>query len=267
MDPPPDPCPETYVALAERLVAAAGAIVLRHFRQAIEVDQKPDLSPVTVADREAEAAMRALIAEACPDHGVIGEEYGPERPEAEFVWVLDPIDGTKRFISGHVQFGTLVALLRHGAPILGVIDMAAMHERWVGAAGRPTTQRDSRGMRPARVRTCPALGQAVLHATSPHMFPGADFAAFERVRGRVKIPLYGGECYAYGLLASGFVDLVIESTMGPHDFLPLVQVVAGAGGVMTDWQGAPLGLNSDGRVIAAGDPLCHAAALDRLGAG
>ncbi len=258
------PCPEAFVTLAERLADAAGEIARGYFRGAIEIERKDDESPVTIADREAEAAMRALIAENFPDHGAIGEEHGALRAEAEYVWVLDPIDGTKRFISGHVQFGTMIALLRAGAPLLGVIDMPAMGERWIGAAGRPTSHRDRDGTRPARVRPCATLAEATLFATTPHMFPGADFAAFERVRARVKQPMYGGECYAYGLLASGFIDLVIEATMGAYDFLPLVRVVTEAGGTITDWWGRPLGLESDGRVLAAGDARAHAAAMALL---
>lgn len=260
-------CPEPYIELAERLAEAARGIVLGYFRAPLDVERKADDSPVTAADREAEAAMRAMIADAFPDHGVVGEEYGAERAEAEFVWVLDPIDGTKRFITGHAQFGTLIALLRRGEPILGVIDMPVLEERWIGAAGQATLHRDRGGAREAHARPCAGLDDAVLYATSPHMFPGADFDAFERVRARVKQPMYGGECYAYGLLSSGYVDLVVEATMGVYDFLPLVPVVRGAGGVMTDWAGAPLGLDSDGRVAAAGDAGCHAAALELLGAG
>jgi len=260
------PCPEIFLTLAEHLADAAGEIARGYFRQAIEIERKDDQSPVTIADREAEAAMRALIAESFPDHGVVGEEHGALRTEAEYVWVLDPIDGTKRFISGHVQFGTLIALLRAGAPLLGVIDMPAMGERWIAATGRPTTHRDRDGTRPARVRPCAELAEATLFSTTPHMFPGADFAAFERVRVQVREPMYGGECYAYGLLASGFVDLVIEATMGTYDFLPLVRVVTEASGVITDWQGRPLGLDSDGRVLAAGDARAHAAAMTLLNA-
>ena len=260
-------CPEVFVTLAGRLADAAGAIARGHFRGAIEIERKDDESPVTIADREAEAAMRALIAESFPDHGVVGEEHGSERAGAEYVWVLDPIDGTRRFISGHVQFGTLIALLHQGAPVLGAIDMPAMGERWIGATGRPTTHHDRDGTRPARVRPCAELGEATLFATTPHMFPGADFAAFERVRTRVGQPMYGGECYAYGLLALGFVDLVIEATMGPYDYLPLVAVVEGAGGTITDWAGRPLGLKSDGRVLAAGDGRAHAAAMTLLNPG
>ncbi len=252
------------MTLAERLADAAGEIARNYFRQPLEIERKADETPVTIADREAEAAMRSLIAESFPDHGVVGEEHGALRPDAEYVWVLDPIDGTKRFISGHVQFGTLIALLRNGAPILGAIDMPAMGERWIGAAGRPTTHRDRGGTREARVRSCADLAGASLFATSPHMFPGADFEAFERVRKRVKLPLYGSECYAYGLLALGFADLAIEADMGAYDYLPLVAVVTGAGGTITDWAGRPLGLESDGRVLAAGDPRAHAAAMALL---
>ncbi len=264
-------CPDAFVALAERLAEAARTVVRPYFRRPIDVSRKADQSPVTIADREAEAAMRTLIAEAFPEHGIIGEEHGAERGDAEYVWILDPIDGTKRFISGHPQFGTLIGLLRDGEPILGVIDMPMMDERWVGAAGRPTTHRDQNSARQnsarsVHVRPCAKVEQAVLYATSPHMFPGDDFPAFERVRRRAKQPMYGGECYAYGLLAAGHVDVVIEASMGVYDYLPLVAVVTSAGGLITDWAGRPLGLESDGRVLAAGDRRCHAAAMALLNA-
>ena len=258
------PCPDAFIALAERLADTARAVIRPYFRQPLEVSRKADQSPVTIADRKAEAAMRALIAEAYPEHGIIGEEHGAERSDAEYVWILDPIDGTKRFISGHRQFGTLIGLLRKGAPVLGIIDMPMMDERWTGATGTPTIHRDAGGTTTVQVRPCADVDHAILYATSPHMFPGDDFTAFEQVRRRAKQPMYGGECYAYGLLASGYADLVVEATMGVYDYLPLVPVVTGAGGAITDWQGAPLGLNSDGRVIAAGDSRCHAAAIALL---
>lgn len=264
-----DPAPESalnerFIALAERLADTARGVVLRYFRQSLSVDRKADETPVTVADREAEAAMRAEIAAEFPDHGVVGEEQGSDRPNAEYVWILDPIDGTKRFITGHPQFGTLVGLLHRGRPVLGMIDMPAMCERWIAAAGHPTRHHDSRAVRVSRVRPCPTLDEATLFATSPHMFKGDEFAAFERVRTRVALPLYGSECYGYGLLASGFADLVIEAGMGVYDYLPLVPVIEGAGGTVTDWAGKALSLTSDGRVLAAGDRRCHAAALDLL---
>ncbi len=256
-----DACPEAFVALADRLADAARAEVRPHYRKRHEVEDKADTSPVTAIDRASEAAMRRLIAAEMPAHGVVGEEYGRDRPDAEFVWVLDPIDGTKRFITGFPTFGTLIALLQDGVPLLGVIEMPALEERWIGARGRPSIRRSAAGDEEVSTQARGALDGASLSASSPHMFDGEDAAAFERLRRSVKLPLYGGDCYSYGLLAEGLLDLVVEANMDPYDYLAQVAVVEGAGGVMTDWQGRPLGLESDGRTIAAGDPALHAAAL------
>lgn len=258
------PCPEAFVDLAKRLAEQARDITGRYFRHPLDIEDKADTSPVTVADRETEAALRAMIAEAFPEHGVFGEEQAAHLPDARFLWVIDPIDGTKRFITGHVQFGTLIALLDAGRPILGVIDMPQLDERWLGAAGRPSVHHDRRGSRAVRTRACAELAAATLYCTSPGMFEGADLAAFERLRAAVKTPLFGGECYSYGLLASGYNDLVVEADMDPYDYMAQVAVIAGAGGMITDWQGRPLGLESDGRVLAAGDPALHRKALDLL---
>ena len=251
---------DAFVILAERLAEAVRPIVMGYFRSGVTIDDKADTTPVTVADREAETAMRRLIADACPDHGILGEEYGADRVDAAYVWVLDPIDGTKSFVTGKPLFGTLIALLREGTPIVGVIDMPALGERWIGVDGRPT----SFNGRPARVRPCPDLDRAWLYASSPHMFPGADAEAFERLRLRCRAAIYGADCYAYGLLASGTVDLVCEATTKPHDYCALVPVVTGAGGMISDWRGRPLGLESDGRVLAAGDEGAHATAREVL---
>ena len=258
---------DELIAFAARLADAAGAVVRSYFRAELAVEDKADRTPVTLADREAEATIRRLIEAEHPDHGVVGEEHGADRPEAEHVWVLDPIDGTKRFITGNPLFGTLIALLRRGAPVLGVIDMPALGERWIGAEGRPTRFLAGGKVREVAARPCAALDQAILSATSPDMFAGPDLAAFERVRRAAKTTLYGGDCYNYALVAGGHADLVIEARMSAYDFLALVPVVAGAGGVMSDWAGRPLGLESDGRVAAAGDPGLHAQALDLLRAG
>jgi inositol-phosphate phosphatase / L-galactose 1-phosphate phosphatase / histidinol-phosphatase len=237
------------VALAHELAALARPIILRHFRSPLAVEAKPDLSPVTIADREAEAAMRMAIGRAFPDHGVIGEEYGSDRPDAEFVWVLDPIDGTKSFVTGKPLFGTLIALTWQGRPVVGVIDMPALGERWCGADDRGATLDGA----PVRSRACGDLAQAMLYATTPHMFRGADAAAFERLAARVRYPLYGADCYAYAMIAGGWSDLVVEASLQAYDFCALVPVVEGAGGVMADWQGRPLTPRTDGRVIACGD--------------
>jgi len=253
---------EPFLALANDLADAAGEAIRPYFRQPITVDDKPDLSPVTAADRAAETAMRQLIAARFPDHGIIGEEFGREREDAEFVWVLDPIDGTKSFISGVPLFGTLIALARHGRPILGIIDQPISRERWIGAAGRATTFNGA----PIRCRPCPTLAGATVFSTSPDMFKETDATAHGRVAAAAKLVRYGADCYAYGLLALGFIDLVIEASLKPYDFSAMVPIVEGAGGITTDWQGAPLSLTSDGRVLVAGDRDAHRQALALLAA-
>jgi inositol-phosphate phosphatase / L-galactose 1-phosphate phosphatase / histidinol-phosphatase len=216
---------------------------------------------VTDADRAAEGAMRDLIERQFPEHGIVGEEFGRVREESEFVWVLDPIDGTKSFISGIPLFGTLIALTRDKHPILGVIDQPISRERWVGAAGRPTTLNGV----VVQCRTCPGLGAATLFATTPDMFKERDAAAFGRVSAAVKLTRFGADCYAYGLLAAGFIDLVLEASLKPYDFCAMVPIVEGAGGVATDWRGSNLDLASDGRILVAGDRRTHQAALALLG--
>ena len=251
---------DAYLALAAELADAAGAAIRPRFRTVLAVDDKADLSPVTAADRAAEAAMRRLIGARFPEHGILGEEYGPERTDAEFVWVLDPIDGTKSFISGVPLFGTLIALAQRGRPILGIIDQPISRERWVGAAGRATTHNGA----PVRCRACPGIAAATVFATTPEMFKGPDSAAFARVAGDAKLVRFGADCYAYGLVALGFIDVVIEASLKPYDFGPMGPIVEGAGGIASDWQGAPLGLLSDGRVLIAGDRRTHSDALALL---
>jgi len=242
---------------AERLCDAARPIVMRYFRTSLAIEAKHDLSPVTIADREAEAALRVMIRESFPDHGIVGEEMGDLDRQAEYVWAIDPIDGTRSFATGKPLFGTLVALLKDGFPVLGVIDMPALNERWIGAKGRPTTFNGA----PVKARPCPGLEQAWLYSTSPHLFSETDFASFERLRKRTLSVSYGADCYAYGLIANGTVDLVVEANMGIYDFCALIPVIEGAGGAVTDWDGKPAGLDSDGRIVAAGDRRVLDAAL------
>ncbi len=259
-----DDVPASLIPLAERLADAAGAVLSRHFRASGQVEDKADASPVTAADREAEAAMRAILGRHCPEHGILGEEMGAERVEAEYVWVLDPIDGTKSFVTGKPLFGTLIGLARRGRPVLGIIDQPILGERWIGASGIPTSFKGAQ----AKARPCAGLGEAWAYTTSPDLFAdGAEAEAFGRLRGKVKHMLYGGDCYAYGLLAAGFADLVCEADLQPYDYCALVPVIEGAGGVISDWSGAPFDLQSDGRVLAAGDARVHGAALEALNSG
>jgi len=251
-----------FVQLANALADAARPIAARYFRTPVAIDDKTDNSPVTIADREAETAMRDLLTRHVPEHGVFGEEHGAVRTDAEYVWVLDPIDGTKAFITGLPIFGTLVALLHRGKPVLGIIDQPILKERWLGVDG----ERSTFNGQPISVRACPSLANAYMYSTAPIMFPGAYEKPHEALTKEVKLFRWGGDCYAYGLLASGHVDLVVEASLKLYDFAALVPVIKGAGGLITDWRGGELDMNSDGSVLAAGDAAVHRAAMGILAA-
>ena len=242
------------IALANRLAQAAGEAIRPLFRGDWQVEHKDDHSAVTVADRAAEEAMRAIVEAERPGDGIIGEEFGTLREGASRQWVFDPIDGTQSFVAGRPIFGTLIALLQDGWPVLGVIDQPILGERWVGAIGEGTTFNG----KPVRARACRALEGAQVATTSPHAFAEDEVDAYLRVVAKAypkrPWPVYGGDCYNYALLASGHLDLVIESGLKLHDYAALVPVVEGAGGIMSDWQGNPLDAGSDGTVLALGDP-------------
>jgi len=241
---------DTDIALAARLADAAGAAIRPHFRAAFDVEMKPDASPVTIADRAAEQAMRKLLAAEAPRDGISGEEFGTTQGLTGRQWVLDPIDGTRAFIAGRPIFGTLIALVIDGWPAIGVIDQPILKERWIGAVGRPTTFNGQ----PATTRRCRELSEALLATTSPALFGDDQLHAFEHLDGAVRSVVLGGDCYNYASMASGWLDIVVESGLKIHDFAALVPVVEGAGGRMCDWSGDPLTAASNGDVIAAGDP-------------
>ena len=249
-------------AAAEAAADVAGAVIRPFFRAGLAADQKTDRSPVTIADRTAEQAMRAVLSERFPEHGVLGEEFGLDRPDASLRWVLDPIDGTRAFLTGRPTFGTLIGLFQDGRPILGIIDQPVTGERWIGLTGQPTRFRGSLGGK-AGCRPCPALSEAELSCTSPEML-GADTPRWERLRRAVRRNYWGGDCYAYGLLALGQIDIVAECDMKVWDWAALVPVIEGAGGRVTDWSGQPLRADGDGRVLAVGDPALLAAAVAAL---
>lgn len=249
------------IALAHALADAAGAVIRPYFRARVAVETKPDASPVTLADRAAEAAMRELVEAARPDDGIIGEEYGPVRGGAQRQWVFDPIDGTRGFIAGRPLFGTLIALLDNGVPVLGIIDQCIARDRWVGAAGLATTLNGIA----VQTRACATLDAAHLATTSPYLFDNVGRAGFERLRAATRDTLLGGDCHNYALLATGGLDLVVETGLKLYDWAALVPVVTGAGGMMCDWGGAPLNMASDGRVIAAGDAALIGQVLGLIG--
>ena len=251
------------LALAQRLADAAGDAIRPLFRGRWNQEQKADRSFVTEADRAAEAAMRAIIEAERPGDGIIGEEYGTRNEGAARQWVLDPIDGTTSFIAGRPIFGTLIALVQDGFPLIGVIDQPIARERWTGMTGQVTMFND----RPVRSAPCRELSDAVLATTAPHQFSDHEadhFMGLAKAVAERKI-IYGGDCYNYGLVASGFVDVVCEAGLKLHDFAALVPVVEGAGGLMCDWAGEPLHAGSDGHVLALGDPARLDDALEAMG--
>src|SRR6516165_3337312 len=242
-----------FSAFVNELATVSGETILPFFRTALSIEDKGrpgSFDPVTAADHAAETAMRTLIRRTFPDHGIIGEEYGKERADAEYVWVLDPIDGTKSFISGMPAWGTLIALLRSGEPVFGMMNQPFTRERFSGDGGR-AHYRGPTGERDLRVRACPELAKAVLFTTSPLLMNTHDRETFGRVEAAVRLSRYGGDCYAYCMLAAGHVDLVSERGLNPWAVLPRGPSMAGAGGVSPPGGGGPP--QGGGRTMGAGE--------------
>jgi myo-inositol-1(or 4)-monophosphatase len=253
-----------FAAFVDRLAAVSGEAIVPFFRTSLGVDNKAvggGFDPVTAADRAAETAMRALIRASFPDHGIVGEEFGNERTDAEYVSILDPIDGTKSFICGMPAWGTLIALTRGGEPVYGLMHQPFTREHFSGDGGG-ARYRGPVGERALLVRRCESLAEAVLMTTSPLLMKEADRRAFGTVESAVRLSRYGGDCYAYCMLAAGHVDLIVETELKPYDILPLMPIIKGAGGIVTAWDGGSP--KAGGRIVAAGDARVHAAALKLL---
>ncbi|HET7756169.1 MAG TPA: inositol monophosphatase family protein [Steroidobacteraceae bacterium] len=248
------------LALAEQLADVARRIARQHFRTPVAVTAKSDGTPVTAVDRGIETEMRHMIRTAFPGHAIRGEEFAPEG-SSEFTWVLDPIDGTKSFITGYPLFGALIALCQAERPVLGVIEAPALAERWVGCEGRPTLFNGAA----ARTRACRSLGEAVIYTTTLESYSAAERRGFEALAGRTALRRFGGDCYLFGMLASGWCDLAVEVRLKPHDFMALIPVVEGAGGKVSDWRGEPLRSGADGRLVAAATEELWRQALEVLG--
>ena len=246
------------------LATVSGEAILPFFRTSIGVEDKSfgrAFDPVTAADRAAEQAMRTLIKSHFPDHGIIGEEFENERADAPYVWALDPIDGTKSFIAGMPAWGTLIGLLKDGAPVYGMMHQPFIKERFFGN-GATAHYLGPAGERALHARDCARIEDAILFTTSPLLMDAPDRAAFLKVEQGVRLSRYGGDCYAYCMVAAGLVDLVIETGLQDHDVIALIPVIEGAGGIVTNWEGGPA--TGGGRVVAAGSRAVHAAALDIL---
>jgi histidinol phosphatase-like enzyme (inositol monophosphatase family) len=252
----------TFLLLAQRLADASGAVIRRYFRTKYGVETKADQSPVTAADREAEQAIRQILQKERPKDGIWGEEFGASDMNADFLWVIDPIDGTKAFATGRPLFGTLIGLYRNGIPVLGVIDQPITHERWVGALGHPTMLNN----RAVKCRPCLDVKAAQIATTSPGMFDTeSSKKKFDAIVREASFTLYGGDCYSYAQTATGFLDAVIEDKLNLHDYAALIPVIEGSGGKITDWSGEPLGMKEKSNVLACGDARLHAELVKILG--
>ncbi|WP_425092119.1 histidinol-phosphatase [Tropicimonas sp. S265A] len=249
---------------AHRLADVARPITLRHFRSAaLQVSNKDaaGFDPVTEADRATELAMREILADMRPDDAILGEEFGTTDGTSGLTWVLDPIDGTRAYLSGAPTWGVLIALCDATGPHLGVIDQPYIGERFFGGAGQVGVSGPS-GTQVLATRRTEALSDAILFTTFPEVGSPEDRRGFEAVAEHVRLTRYGMDCYAYGLLAAGQIDLVIEAGLQAYDICAPIAVIEAAGGIVTDWQGAPA--HAGGRALAAANPSIHAAALDIL---
>jgi myo-inositol-1(or 4)-monophosphatase len=256
---------EALVAFAHRLADASGEVIRPYFRTQIDITDKTkgkaDFDPVTLADREGETVIRNLIKAEYPTHGILGEEHGHEPGSSNYTWVLDPVDGTRAFICGKPEWGTLIALNDGKKPVVGVLDQPYFRERWIGYGGKAEYHRDGKRQL-IKTRACPSIEDAVVCTTHPSgYFTPPQREAFDTLANKARMNRYGGDCYGYGLLAMGFVDLIIE-LLNPWDVQALMPIVEGAGGLVTTWDGKDA--QNGGRIVACGDKRLHAQAIEVL---
>ncbi len=252
--------PNDIKNFADHLADQAENIALKYFRQPLVVESKADDSPVSIADKEIELTLRQAISRRFPNHGILGEEFERLETGSKFLWVIDPIDGTKSFVTGRPNFGILISLLKNEKPILGLINMAALNERWFAMLDKPTTFNENT----VRTRSVTDISQAIFCSTGLDFFNEMELTIFNYLSQLGQFRLFGGDCYNYGLLASGFIDVVIEADLKPFDFMALVPVIKNAGGVVTDWQGGELTLESSGQILACANQQLHDQCLDEI---
>jgi myo-inositol-1(or 4)-monophosphatase len=263
--------PIDFSRFVHELATLSGQVILPFFRSTFSIQDKSRggaFDPVTEADRAGEAVMRQLIKRTFPTHGIVGEEFGAEQADAEYVWVLDPIDGTRAFMAGLPLWGTLIGLTRQGAPAYGMMHQPFTGERFFGDGGNAVyrgRQGDRTMERKLATRRCESLGRAILATTSPNLFDEAGRAAYERVERAARLARYGCDCYAYCMLAAGHIDIVVEQGLQPYDVAALIPIIEGAGGLVTTWDGGPAG--QGGSIVAVGDRRLHDPVLALLNGG
>ena len=251
---------DEFISFANILADESSKIVMKYFRQNIKIETKDDNTPVTIADKKSEIIIRELINNAYPSHGILAEEFDDTKLNSEYIWVVDPIDGTRSFIAGHKDFGTLIALLYKKKPVLGIINCPAHEERWIGVENQITTLNGKNIKTSSKklIEDCYAI-------TTGLYFENETFKnGFDNIIKKSKYYIFGGDCYMYGMLSSGLVDIVVEDTLKAHDYMALVPVIQGAGGVITDKYNKPITLDSDGSVVATANSLIHKQAINMI---
>jgi inositol-phosphate phosphatase/L-galactose 1-phosphate phosphatase/histidinol-phosphatase len=248
---------QEIINFANHLADISGEVIKKYFRQNFGEITKDNQTPVTLADKGAEEVMRNAIIKQFPDHGIVGEEFGNVNSNAKYQWVLDPIDGTVSFVMGRPIFGTLIALCYEGKPIVGIINQPINGERWYNFDNQAFFNDKI-----IQTRKCSQLSEAILCSTSPFFFQGKDLEMLNKISAQTKYQsqggiIYGGDCYLFGLLAMGQIDVIIEQGLNNFDFCALAPIVKAAGGIITDWQGKELDINSDGKILACGDKELH----------
>lgn len=254
--------PNQYLQTAIAAADAARQVTGKYFRTRLSIDSKPDRSPVTVADRMTENLMRQIILGNHPEHGFWGEESGAQAGNHEWLWIIDPIDGTKSFATGKPTFGTLISLLYEHTPMLGIIDHPQLNERWIGIRGKTTTLNSI----PCQTNPTSLIATATIYATTLDMFDKQSLAQYSALSKQCRFRVFGGDCYCYGLLASGYTELVCEADLKPYDYMALIPVVEGAGGIISDWHGNPLSVTAGDQVLASANTTLHQQAIKLLNA-
>jgi len=249
------------ISFSNFLADESSKIIKKYFRKPLSIYSKEDESPVTIADKNTELKIRELIESKYPNHGILGEEFEGKDIDSEYLWVIDPIDGTRSFIAGHKDFGTLIALLHNKKPIIGIINCPMHEERWVGVKGE-ITRMNNQLVKTSNVKI---LNKSYLSTTGLYMFENDKFKiGFNKIRSQTRYHRFGGDCYNYGMLASGFIDIVIENTLKAHDYMALIPIIEGAGGIITDKYGKSIHLNSDGSVVVSANDILHKQLIDLI---
>jgi len=244
---------DEFVKFANFLADESSIIITKYFRTKINIDKKEDSTPVTIADQNTELKIRELISSKYPSHGILGEEYEQINTKAEFMWVIDPIDGTRSFIAGHKDFGTLIALLHNNKPIIGIINCPMHNERWLGITNKETTMNEE----VVKTSNTNSVNKSYFCTSGLYLENDHFKKSCDKIIKQTKYYRLGGDCYMYGMIASGLIDIVLEDTLKTHDYMALIPVIEGAGGIVTDKYGNPVTINSDGSILATANKTLH----------